>query len=67
MSSDLAPDGPSASYGTGPEDRVSQDGWTRMNADPIESFDVFLSHAHNDAEIVERLGVRLTDEAELRV
>ena len=31
------------------------------------SFDVFLSHAHGDADIVERLGVRLTDEAQLRV
>lgn len=32
-----------------------------------QSFDVFLSHAHEDAEIVERLGVKLTDEARLRV
>jgi hypothetical protein len=37
-----------------------------MTANLIQSFDVFLSHAHEDAEIVERLGVKLTD-AQLRV
>lgn len=67
MSSSLAPDEPGEIYGTGEEDRVSQDGLTRMNADPTESFDVFLCHAHNDAEIVERLGVKITDEVHLRV
>ena len=30
-------------------------------------FDVFLSHAHLDAEVVELLGERLEDEANLRV
>lgn len=37
---------------------------------PIEmenKFDVFLSHAHPDAEVVELLGERLEDEANLRV
>jgi hypothetical protein len=38
-----------------------------MMADPVHDFDVFLSHAHGDAEIVERLGAKLTDEAQLRV
>lgn len=36
-------------------------------ADPIHSFDVFLSHAHSDAGMVERLGEKLTDEGRLRV
>lgn len=30
-------------------------------------FDVFLSHAHLDAEVVEQLGIRLADEAGMRV
>ena len=30
-------------------------------------FDVFLSHAHPDADVVERLGVRLEDDAGMRV
>jgi hypothetical protein len=30
-------------------------------------FDVFLSHAHPDARVVEQLGIRLEDEARLRV
>ncbi len=30
-------------------------------------YDVFLSHAHLDAALVERLGVRLEDEARLSV
>jgi hypothetical protein len=34
---------------------------------PDETFDVFLSHAHSDAEVVEKLGIRLNDEAELKV
>jgi hypothetical protein len=34
---------------------------------PDETFDVFLSHAHSDAEVVEELGVWLTDEAKLKV
>jgi hypothetical protein len=34
---------------------------------PDETFDVFLSHAHSDAEVVEELGVWLTDEARLKV
>jgi hypothetical protein len=38
-----------------------------MMADPTQHFDVFLSHAHGDAEIVERLGEKLTDEARLCV
>jgi hypothetical protein len=38
-----------------------------MVANSTQKFDVFLSHAHEDAEIVERLGVKLTDEARLRV
>src|SRR5262245_36037838 len=32
-----------------------------------EIADVFLSHAHSDAEVVEELGVWLTDEAKLKV
>jgi hypothetical protein len=35
--------------------------------DLLHRFDVFLSHAHSDAEIVECLGAKLTDEAHLRV
>jgi TIR domain len=31
------------------------------------TFDVFLSHAHVDAALVERLGIRLSDEAKLNV
>lgn len=38
-----------------------------MTADLAQEFDVFLSHAHSDADIVERLGVKLTDQAQLRV
>jgi len=38
-----------------------------MSRDQVEQFDVFLSHAHDDAGIVERLAARLTDEAYLRV
>lgn len=34
---------------------------------PDESYDVFLSHAHPEADVVEKLGVRLEDEANLRV
>lgn len=34
---------------------------------PEQSFDVFLSHAHLDAEAVEKLGARLEDEADLKV
>jgi hypothetical protein len=34
---------------------------------PALSFDVFLSHAHADAEVVERLGVKLADKAQLSV
>ncbi len=33
----------------------------------LTHFDIFLSHAHNDAEIVERLAVNLTDVAQFRV
>jgi hypothetical protein len=36
-------------------------------ADPTQNFDVFLSHAHGDAEVVERLCEKLTDEARLCV
>ncbi len=32
-----------------------------------DTFDVFLSHAHTDAEVVELLGIQLEDEAQLRV
>jgi hypothetical protein len=38
-----------------------------MTSDPVDSFDVFLSHAHADAEIVEHLGVKLTNKANLSV
>jgi hypothetical protein len=30
-------------------------------------FDVFLSHAHLDTEVVEQLGIRLEDEGGMRV
>lgn len=36
-------------------------------SEPSDTFDIFLSHAHLDAEAVELLGVRLEDEAHLRV
>jgi hypothetical protein len=36
-------------------------------ADPTHNFDVFLSHAHSDAVLVERLCEKLTDEAQLHV
>jgi len=32
-----------------------------------QTFDVFLSHAHVDSALVERLGARLVDEAQLSV
>lgn len=38
-----------------------------MAIEPGNTFDVFLSHAHLDAEAVELLGARLEDEAQLRV
>lgn len=38
-----------------------------MGSQSPETFDVFLSHAHIDAELVELLGTRLEDEARLRV
>jgi len=38
-----------------------------MNAQPDEPFDVFLSHAHTEAEVVESIGIKLEDEAGLRV
>jgi TIR domain len=38
-----------------------------MPDDPQVPFDVFLSHAHVDAGVVEILGARLVDEASLRV
>jgi hypothetical protein len=38
-----------------------------MASEPGNNFDVFLSHAHPDAEVVELLGARLEDEAQLRV
>ena len=38
-----------------------------MPEDPKLNFDVFLSHAHVDAEAVEALGIRLREEAGLRV
>jgi hypothetical protein len=38
-----------------------------MNTEHPESFDVFLSHAHLDAVIVESLGARLADDAGLRI
>lgn len=38
-----------------------------MTSDLPNQFDVFLSHAHGDAEIVECLAGRLSDEAQLRV
>jgi hypothetical protein len=34
---------------------------------PHETFDVFLSHAHSDAEVVEKLGIRLSNEVKLKV
>lgn len=36
-------------------------------SEPRHNFDVFLSHAHSDAGIVERLAEKLTDDAGLRV
>ena len=38
-----------------------------MGSQSPETFDVFLSHARIDAELVELLGMRLEDEAQLRV
>jgi hypothetical protein len=38
-----------------------------MSAELAQTFDVFLSHSHGDAEIVERLGMKLEDEAQLQV
>lgn len=38
-----------------------------LNDNQHDIFDVFLSHAHADAEAVETLGARLEDEAQLRV
>jgi hypothetical protein len=38
-----------------------------MTADVASSFDVFLSHSHEDAEAVERLGAKLEDQAQLHV
>lgn len=38
-----------------------------MNPQPDESFDVFLSHAHTEAEVVESIGIKLTDEEGLIV
>jgi len=38
-----------------------------MSVELAETFDVFLSHAHGDAEIVERLGIKLADEAQFHV
>jgi hypothetical protein len=35
--------------------------------DQAKPFDVFLSHAHVDADVVEKLGTRLEDEGRLRV
>lgn len=40
---------------------------SRMHVVPDDRFDVFLSHAHTDAEAVEALATRLEDEAALRV
>lgn len=34
---------------------------------PRDPFDVFLSHSHPDGELVEALGIRLTDEAQMNV
>lgn len=38
-----------------------------MSAKVAEIFDVFLSHAHVDAEVIEQLGVKLEDEMQIRV
>ncbi len=38
-----------------------------MDIPPCESFDVFLSHSHADAEIVESIATKLEDEAGFRV
>ena len=38
-----------------------------MDFQSTDMFDVFLSHAHTDAEAVETIGARLEDEAKLRV
>jgi len=38
-----------------------------MNGQPDETFDVFLSHAHIEAEAVESIAIKLEDEAGLRV
>ena len=38
-----------------------------MPDDQSKPFDVFLSHAHVDADVVEKLGARLEDEGGLRV
>jgi hypothetical protein len=39
----------------------------QMTINPTDPFDVFLSHAHPDAEAVESLGRRLEDEAHMHV
>jgi hypothetical protein len=39
----------------------------KMAPNPTDTYDVFLSHAHLDAEAVESLGGRLVDEAQVRV
>ncbi|MGH9619332.1 MAG: toll/interleukin-1 receptor domain-containing protein [Bryobacteraceae bacterium] len=38
-----------------------------MSSEPDETFDVFLSHAHTEAEAVESIAVRLQDTFRLRV
>lgn len=38
-----------------------------MSSEPDETFDVFLSHAHTEAEAVESIAVRLEDEFGLRI
>jgi TIR domain-containing protein/FHA domain-containing protein len=39
----------------------------KMVGKPVDTYDVFLSHAHLDAEAVESLGSRLVDEGHVRV
>jgi TIR domain-containing protein len=38
-----------------------------MNAQVEEFFDVFLSHAHGDADVVELLATKLEDDAQFKV